>query len=254
MLARLLSAALVILVAPSWSSAQEAQGSADGSEAGPQEGEYAEVRQSILEQVNQFRKSEELGAVKTDDTLQKTAKKFAEFMARTGKYGHRADGRTPAERATAEGYDYCIVLENIAYRSGRLEAADLGKHFFEGWQDSPEHRRNMLNANVTQMGVGLAKTADGETVYAVQMFGRPESEKIKITVVNRADMEVKMSVDDDSSSQTFELPPRGILTLSRCGTTEVKLPEADVVQEVSESVRLVITRGDQGLRLDREDE
>lgn len=36
-------------------------------------------------------------------------------MAKTGKYGHAADGRKPAERAAAHGYEYCIVRENIAY-------------------------------------------------------------------------------------------------------------------------------------------
>lgn len=253
MLSRTLAAAFIILVAPTWSSAQDAEES-NGGETGQQNGKFSEVREAILEQVNQFRKAEDLRPVKMNDTLHQAAAKFAEFMARTGKYGHRADGRTPAERATAAGYDYCIILENIAYRSGRLDAVDLGKQFFEGWQDSPEHRRNMLHPDVTQMGLGLAKTDDGETVFAVQMFGRPESETIEITVVNRSDAEVKLAVGDESTSQTFQLPPRGIITLSRCGETELKLPAADVVREVSESTRLVITRGDEGLKLEREEQ
>lgn len=254
MLSRALSAALVILVAPSWASAQETASSSDGGEAEQQTDEFSEVRETVLQEVNQFRQSEDLRPVKVNETLQKAAAEYAEFMARTGKYGHRADGRTPADRAEAAGYDYCIVLENIAYRSGRLDAVELGKHFFEGWEESPEHRRNMLNRDVTQMGVGLAKTDDGRTVFAVQMFGRPESEKIEITVANRSESEVKLVVGDESTSQSFDLPPRGIINMSRCGETELKLPAADVVQEVSESVTLTITDGDGGLKLEREED
>lgn len=262
MLARLIVVSLMVVpplgaVAQETAVSQEADGASEvqkAGDAGQSDGQFASVRQSILEQVNQFRESEERAAVKVDETLQQTAAKFAEFMARTGKYGHRADGRTPAERAAAEGYEYCIILENIAYRTGRLEAIELGKHFFEGWQNSPEHRRNMLHADVTQMGVGLAKTADGETVYAVQMFGRPESEQVKISITNRSDAEVKLTVESESSSQVFQVPPRATLTVTRCGSTELKLPQADVVREVSESTRLVIRGEGEGLRLEPEEE
>ena len=218
-----------------------------------EDGQFAEVRQTILERVNQFRQSEDRSPVKVDQTLQQTAAKFAEYMARTGKYGHRADGRSPAERATAEGYEYCIVLENIAYRTGRLGAIELGEHFFEGWRDSPEHRRNMLNPNVTQMGVGLAKTSDDETVFAVQMFGRPESEQLKISITNRSDAEVKLAVESESSSEVFQVPPRATLTLTRCGSTELRLPEADVARKVSESATLVIRGEGDDLQLEPEE-
>jgi uncharacterized protein YkwD len=52
-------------------------------------------------------------------------------MARTGIYGHVADGRQPVDRAAAEGYDACIVSENIArlYRSAGYDAVALPRPF-----------------------------------------------------------------------------------------------------------------------------
>ena len=41
-----------------------------------------------------------------------------------------------------------------------------------GWMDSPGHRANVLSANVTHIGVGLAHAADG-TPYWTQVFAAP---------------------------------------------------------------------------------
>ena len=59
-------------------------------------------------------------------------------MANTGNLSHTADGRQPVERATAQGYDHCIVLENIAYsyRSSGYDAPALARDMVEGWKKS----------------------------------------------------------------------------------------------------------------------
>jgi len=57
------------------------------------------VERAIVQQTNDFRKSNQLRAVNPDEHLTQAAKKFAKFMASTGKYGHRANDMTPAERA-----------------------------------------------------------------------------------------------------------------------------------------------------------
>ncbi len=92
------------------------------------------VQQAIIDQTNEFRQSNGLASVQPDEHLTQAANDFAEFKARTGKYGHRADGATPAQRAEAAGYDYCVVRENIAYRtnSGEVTADSLIEVFVEG--------------------------------------------------------------------------------------------------------------------------
>ncbi|MFY8199520.1 MAG: CAP domain-containing protein, partial [Pirellula staleyi] len=106
----------------------------------------ASVERAIVDRTNKFRKSNQLDAVQRDEHLMQAAKNFAEFMARTGKYGHGANGMTPAQRAVAADYDYCVVRENIAYRTntGEVTADSLIEVFVQGWIDSPPHRENML--------------------------------------------------------------------------------------------------------------
>jgi len=41
----------------------------------------------------------------------------------------------------------------------------------DAWMNSDGHRKNILNANYTQIGVGIAKTASGQYVWT-QMFIR----------------------------------------------------------------------------------
>ena len=88
-----------------------------------------------------------------------TAQAFADYMARTDRYGHTADGNQPSDRAKARGYDYCIVLENIAYafNSEGFTGEKLAGQFVTGWQNSPGHRRNMLDPDVTETGVAVLK-------------------------------------------------------------------------------------------------
>lgn len=145
------------------------------------------VQEAIVDQTNEFRRSNQLEAVQRDEHLMQAAKKFAEFMARTGKYGHRANGMTPAQRAEAAGYDYCVVRENIAYRTntGDVTADSLIEVFVQGWIDSPPHRENMLADYATQTGVAVA-TTDDVTYYAVQMFGRPKSAAFRLKLTNES--------------------------------------------------------------------
>lgn len=136
----------------------------------------AQAADAVVERTNAFRKTQGLEPASVEPALERAAREFARFMAKTGKYGHTADGRRPPQRATAQGYEYCIVSENIAYqyRSSGYDSATLAREMVEGWKESPEHRKNMLEPAVTQTGVGIAQGDDGR-YFGVQMFGRPKS-------------------------------------------------------------------------------
>src|SRR5690606_27148066 len=69
----------------------------------------AQVEDRIVERTNSFRKDHDLQALETDDLLRKTARDFAEYMARTDRYGHHADGRSPAQRAKQKEYPLCLI-------------------------------------------------------------------------------------------------------------------------------------------------
>jgi len=132
------------------------------------------VERAIVEGTNRFRHEERLGSVRPDSQLDRTAHEFAEYLARTDRFDHEADGRTPAMRARAHGYDYCLVAENIAYQfdSRGFTTSALAHELVEGWKDSPGHRRNMLDARAVDTGVAVVQSRRSGRFYAVQMFGR----------------------------------------------------------------------------------
>ena len=134
-----------------------------------------QAEERIVDGTNAFRRAQGLPRVRIDPKLARTAQSFADYMARTDQLAHAADGKQPWERASLEGYDHCFISENIGYqfRSVGFDTAGLAAALVQGWKDSPGHRRNMVQRDVTDTGVGLARSARTGRYYAVQMFGRP---------------------------------------------------------------------------------
>jgi uncharacterized protein YkwD len=180
----------------------------------------------IVEKTNAFRREEGRARVEVNAELAKAARYFAGYMANENKFGHTADGSRPADRAKKFGYDYCIVLENIAYEynPAGFTADALAGAFVEGWKHSPGHRRNMLDPDVTETGVAVARSDKTGYYYAVQMFGRPKSKAIRFDVANQSDATVKYRVGE----QTYPLPPGYTRTHQRCRPADVtfELPAA----------------------------
>lgn len=102
-----------------------------------------------------------------DARLARAAQEHSADMVARGFFAHESpDGRQVWDRATAAGYAYRKVAENIA--AGQRTAAEV----VAGWMASPGHRRNILDGELTQIGVGRA---DGGAygVYWTQVFGAP---------------------------------------------------------------------------------
>lgn len=132
------------------------------------------VEARVLALVNDLRLEKGLKPLERERRLDAAAEYFGTYMASTGKLEHDADGRTPAARVKQQGYVYCVISENIAYEySSRGFTTDrLARNLVEGWRDSPTHRENILDAQVTQTGLAIARSERGE-YYAAQLFGRP---------------------------------------------------------------------------------
>ncbi|TWT49325.1 Cysteine-rich secretory protein family protein [Rubripirellula amarantea] len=202
----------------------------------------AAIEDAIVSRTNEYRQSKDLDKVQVDTHLKTAAKQFAEFMARTGKYGHEADGSTPAKRAKAAGYDYCVVRENIAFRKNTNEPTSekLIAFFVDGWIDSPPHRKNILADYVTETGVGVA-TDDGVTYYGVQLFGRPRSAAYQLELTNESEDPKTLVLNANDQKDTLELPPRTVLKITRCFPTEVSLQGSDHVQRVASDLKMTIS-------------
>lgn len=187
------------------------------------------AREMIVQKTNEFRKQHGLETVKTDPRLMQTAQDFAEFMARTNKYGHTADGQRPSQRASAHGYDYCIIAENIAYQynPAGISTEKLAEGFVTGWKNSREHRKNMLDPDVTETGVGAAHSQESGAYFAVQLFGRPRSKDYEFQITNRSDQTVRYTVAAKDAQRTFTLPPRVTRTHQRCRPSQLDFAWTD---------------------------
>lgn len=193
------------------------------------------VARYIADKTNDFREEEGRQRVTVNAKLTETAREFAHYMARTGRYGHTADGSRPADRAARHGYEYCIVAENIAYAfdSAGFTTEELGRNFVEGWKGSPGHRKNMLDPDVTETGVGVARSEKTGYFYAVQMFGRPKSLALEFKVANQSTATVTYRIADHA----FTLPPRYIRTHEQCRPTEVTFELPSGGKTVKETVK-----------------
>lgn len=179
------------------------------------------VARQIVDRTNAFRREQHRSPLAVNDKLMATAREFAGWMASTDMYGHEADGRQPWARAKAHGYEYCEVAENIAYawRSDGFTADELVNEFVQGWEKSPEHRRNMLDPDLTEIGVAVARSADTGLYYAVQDFGRPRSLRIEFRIASRTGSIVHYKVGD----KDYSLPPNVVMTHEVCRPTDVTL-------------------------------
>jgi uncharacterized protein YkwD len=234
LLRSLASAALAtaILIAPAGVGAQSAKP------------DLARVESTIIERTNEFRREQGLQALQRDARLEAAARYFAEYMARNDRYGHQADGKEPAERATRHGYDYCLVAENISYQysSEDFRTADLARQYFEGWKRSPGHRKNMLAPAAIDTAVAVAKSEKSGRYYAVQMFGRPKAASIEFLVTNAARDRVRYEI----GGEAFTLEAGAARIHTNCGPEELVLksgrdaPRARVTPRNGE--RLVVTK------------
>jgi hypothetical protein len=170
---------------------------------------------AIIEMTNTLRRESRLGAVAPNAALSATARAFADYLARTGKFAHEADGRAPTERAAAQGYHYCLLSENLAMRldSRGFDSQTLARQTVDGWKNSPDHRANMLQPAVTEIGVAVARAGDRSPKFiAVQIFGRPEALKVEFRIDNQAGAPVSYTLGE----ATRTLPVRAVITHTSC--------------------------------------
>jgi uncharacterized protein YkwD len=109
-----------------------------------------------------------LPALQAHGTLTAVAQNYAALMARLQKLSHDLDGNA-SDRLARAGYGPTGTFwwgENIAFGYPSSDAV------VKGWMASPGHRANILNAQFTQTGVGVAYDANGVPYYC-QVFARP---------------------------------------------------------------------------------
>jgi uncharacterized protein YkwD len=125
------------------------------------------VQQQVLALVNENRRRGGCDDLTLDRRLIDAANRHAADMARRGYFAHRSPSGTDAgERVEDAGYRWSRYGENIA------RGQESVREVVDGWMHSPEHRENIMDCGLHQMGVGLAFASD-RTPYWVQDFATP---------------------------------------------------------------------------------
>lgn len=135
--------------------------SVSGSPAAP-------VQQQVLTLVNEKRRRGGCETLTLDRRLITAANRHAADMARHEYFAHESrNGEKAGERVEDAGYDWSRYGENIA------RGVDSAYEVVDGWWHSPEHRENIMDCRLRQMGIGLAFASD-DTAYWVQDFATPD--------------------------------------------------------------------------------
>ena len=121
--------------------------------------------------VSAYRAQNGLGPVRVESRLMQAAAAQARAMGERDRIGHRVAGPLP-RRVSAVGYDWGSATENLGAGYPSLDTA------MQGWKDSADHRENLLNPNVTEIGVAAVRTPPGSehhTYWALVLASpRPE--------------------------------------------------------------------------------
>ncbi|MER7055650.1 CAP domain-containing protein [Streptomyces sp. NPDC000351] len=125
----------------------------------------ARTTAEVVDLTNRERAGAGLPALAVDARLTRAAQAHSADMVARDFYSHTdPDGGKPWDRAAAAGATRRTVGENIA--CGQRSPADV----VEGWMNSPGHRANILKADFTHIGIGLAGGGRSGT-YWTQVFG-----------------------------------------------------------------------------------
>lgn len=151
--------------------------------------DYAALEDAIVRMTNAVRKKKGVGELPRHPVLAKAARKYANRMVDKGFLAHEDPTskslRTPADRIEAAGGKNATPAENLAdvpafrIASGQPfylidpdepvislepDGPPVERHTYasyaaavvDGWMNSPGHRRNLLDENAVEIGVGAA--------------------------------------------------------------------------------------------------
>ena len=127
----------------------------------------------IIDLTNEARQRDAQPPLSISPQLTAAAEEYARLMARREWFEHiDPDGVTVERRAEAFGYvDWVFLAENLATGTGERDAAYL----VESWLRSPEHRRNILSAELQEVGVGCyVRSGSPSRFWCAQAFGARE--------------------------------------------------------------------------------
>jgi uncharacterized protein YkwD len=125
------------------------------------------VESQFIQSINAERQKAGLPALIPQEAVMLAARFHAFNMADMDELRHEIDGDRGGDRLEQFGYAFIAWRENIA-SGNRTPAAAV-----TSWMKSVDgHRKNVLDARVVHIGVGIATSADGRPYYCA-LFAAP---------------------------------------------------------------------------------
>ncbi len=177
---------------------------------------------------NEERKASNAPPLVPNDLLAKAATLKAEDMAINGYFAHTSpNGITPWYWFEKVGYRYSRAGENLAVNF--FDSEDVAR----AWMNSPTHRANIVKADYTEIGIGIAngKYKGKNTVFVAQLFGTP----IKIaplteTPTPKPTTPAKpISIPDKETSPPEVVTPPTVVAITSPVVTQILGEEADSI-------------------------
>ncbi|KZL02852.1 MULTISPECIES: CAP domain-containing protein [unclassified Pseudovibrio] len=113
-------------------------------------------KNEALRQTNAWRATHSLPPIKLDPHLSEVSQDMADHIARLDSLKTRRHSSSSLiSRTQTNGYKSFAGAENLGAGYANISAA------MTGWKTSPDHNKNLLNKNVTHMGIARTNRADG---------------------------------------------------------------------------------------------
>lgn len=137
-----------------------------GAAAGQKQGTTGiqNIEQQVIELTNQERAKQGLKPLQADAKLSDVARKKSADMRDQGYFSHQSPTYgSPFNMMKQFGIQYSAAAENIAAGQSSADAV------VKAWMESPGHRKNILNPDMTHIGVGYVSGGSYGN-YWTQMF------------------------------------------------------------------------------------
>ncbi len=119
----------------------------------------------LLDAANRERAAAGLQALRWDNALAEAARQHVEVMVSQNLLLHQCLDEAPLDqRAARAGAKFSLIAENIA-------VGPNAERIHDGWMHSTGHRKNILNAGITAVGIAVLRGTGG--IFAVQDFSHP---------------------------------------------------------------------------------
>jgi uncharacterized protein YkwD len=137
--------------------------------------------QALFDNLNRERTSQGLSVLTWDNNLAEAARLHVQRMADANTISHQLPGEPDMKtRITESGARFSMVAENVAVGANPATIHD-------GWMHSPGHRANILDPQLTTVGIATVRGSGG--LFAVQDFSRA------VASLSREEQEKKVSAE-----------------------------------------------------------